>query len=487
MSQHTPGPRAPEASRLPALTGMRFIAAAMVFFFHAVPERFFTSEHSQNVANTIFYQGGWTGVGFFFILSGFILTWTMRADDTTPAFLRRRFFKIYPLHLLTLIAAMMLAAWVAQASVSGRDVALQLLLLHSWSPDIMVRASLNGVAWSLSCEALFYALFPILIRIIGRIRPERLWRWAGAVVAAIFTVPFVADRLPDQEVFPAVNVTAADLWLVYQFPGTRLLDFVFGIILARVVMEGRRLPLSFGGSAVLVAVAYVATPFFPSAYHLVAIMVVPLGLLVASAARAESSRLRNWLSSRAMVWLGEISFAFYITHQLVQVYGHRFLGAGKTWDTPQAIGVIALLFAVTLLLSWALYTLVEHPIMRRFATSRGERRDRAAQKKGPGPNPLSGQTADPEAEKASAAPAARALRRSRRTARSGTRAISPGQATRPPSYFSRRAAHTGRRPEVGGKSRVPQSKRAHPPPASAVLIRSCARRRSHNRSDPCGG
>ncbi|MBN3933108.1 acyltransferase [Streptomyces verrucosisporus] len=403
MPHHTTRSRAAGAalpSRLPALTGMRFIAAAMVFFFHAVPERFFASDHSQNVANTLFYQGGWTGVGFFFILSGFILTWSMRADDTTPAFFRRRFFKIYPLHLLTLIAAMMLAAWVAQASVSGRDLALQLLLLQSWSPDIMVRASFNGVAWSLSCEALFYALFPILIRLIDRIRPERLWAWAGAVVAAILAVPFVAGRLPNQETFPGMEVTAADLWLVYQFPGTRLLDFVFGIILARVVMEGRRLPIGFGGSVALVAVAYVAAPLFPSAYQLVAVMVVPLGLLVASATRAEAAGRRNWLSSRVMVWLGEVSFAFYITHQLVQIYGHRLLGAGRTWETPQAIGVIALLFGVTLLLSWALYTLVERPIMRRFATSRGERRGRAARTRRPGPGPdlPSGQAADAAAK-----------------------------------------------------------------------------------------
>ncbi len=376
MPQHTTRLRITETagpSRLPSLTGMRFVAAVLVFLFHAVHQGFFASERTQDIAHALFYQGGWAGVGFFFVLSGFILTWSMRADDTAPAFFRRRFFKIYPLHLITLIIAMMLAAWVAQASVSGWNLALQVLLLQSWSPDIMVRASFNGVAWSLSCEAFFYALFPVLIRIIDRIRPERLWAWAGAVVAVIFAVPFAADRLPDQGTFPTMDVTAADLWLVYQFPGTRLLDFVLGIILARVVMEGRRLPLGFGGSVALVVAAYVVAPLFPSSYHLVAVMVVPLGLLVAGAAREEAAGRRTWLSGRAMVWLGEISFAFYITHQLVQSYAHQLLGVGTGWDTPRAIGLLALIFGATLLVSWLLFTLVERPVMRRFGTSRSRR------------------------------------------------------------------------------------------------------------------
>lgn len=356
-------------SRLPSLTGMRFVAAAMVFFFHATFEHF-ASGGTQGIAEKSFIQGGWTGVGFFFILSGFILTWSTRARDTTTAFYRRRFFKVYPLHLLTLIAAAALMVWVAGAPIDGWQAVGQLFLVQSWSPDIMVRSGFNGVAWSLSCEVLFYALFPVLIRIVNRIRPERLWLSAGVVVALVLAVPFAADLLPDQTLVPMVNLTASDMWFVYMFPGTRLLDFVFGILLAKVVMSGRRLPLGFGGSLVLVAVAYVAAPYAPAPFNLVGVMLVPLGLLVAAGAAHDSAGRSSWFATRPMVWLGEISFAFYMLHQLVQSYGHRFLGFGKSWDTVPAIGVVGLLLVITVVLSWLAYSLVERPVMRRFSRSR---------------------------------------------------------------------------------------------------------------------
>ncbi|MFI1890328.1 acyltransferase family protein [Streptomyces jumonjinensis] len=378
------------SARLPALTGLRFIAAAMVFFYHALWQRFFTSEEHQSTAHSLFYQGGWAGVSFFFILSGFILTWSVRPGDTVPAFLRRRFFKIYPLHLVTFAAALGLAAWLTPVPLAVGDAILNALLMQSWSPDIMVRSSFNAVAWSLSCEVLFYALFPLLIRLINRIRPERLWGWAAAVVAMVFAVPLLARLLPDQAPLPPVNVTVSEMWLVYQFPGTRLLDFVFGILLARIVLERRRLPFSFGGSLALTVAAYALAPMFPSGYYPVAVMLVPLGLLVASCAAETSAGARTLLSSRVMVRLGEVSFAFYMTHALVLTYGHRLLGQNESWSAPGAIGVLALLFGATLLLSWLLFTLVEGPVMRRFATSRRRRGQavtntaRTAETMGPG-------------------------------------------------------------------------------------------------------
>ncbi|MER5570799.1 acyltransferase [Streptomyces goshikiensis] len=361
---------------------MRFVAAAMVFFFHATFEHF-AQGGTQGVAEKTFIQGGWTGVGFFFVLSGFILTWSTRPRDTTSAFYRRRFFKVYPLHLLTMIAAAVLMVWFWGAPIDGWQAVGQLFLVHSWSPDIMVRSGFNGVAWSLSCELFFYALFPVLIRIVNRIRPERLWLSAGVVVALVLAVPFAADLLPDQTLVPMVNIPAADMWLVYMFPGTRLLDFVFGIILAKVVMTGRKLPLGFGGSLALVAVAYIAAPYVPGPFNLVGVMLVPLGLLVASGAAHDSAGRSSWFAARPMVWLGEISFAFYMLHQLVQSYGHRFFGLGKSWDTVPAIGIVALLLGITVVLSWLAYSLVERPVMKRFAGSRPSRRAAAEPARAP--------------------------------------------------------------------------------------------------------
>src|SRR6185437_14997298 len=120
-----------------------------------------------------FGQGGWTGVSFFFILSGFVLTWSRNPKkDSTKAFWRRRFFKIYPNHLVTFIAAAFLLGLITKQVFNVRYAILNLLLLHSWFPQFPINNSFNDVTWSLSCEAFFYLCFPFLIRLIDRIRAE---------------------------------------------------------------------------------------------------------------------------------------------------------------------------------------------------------------------------------------------------------------------------------------------------------------------------
>src|SRR2546430_4023453 len=102
-------------SRLPSLTGMRFVAAGLVFLFHSLWQNFFVSPDAQKTTFSLFFQGGWAGVSFFFVLSGFVLAWAARPTDTAAKFWRRRFFKIYPNHLLTFIAAAILLSTVAGA------------------------------------------------------------------------------------------------------------------------------------------------------------------------------------------------------------------------------------------------------------------------------------------------------------------------------------------------------------------------------------
>src|SRR4051812_31603838 len=162
---------------------MRFIAALCVFSFHALCTTIFAADAFHmfpTPAGVALYawQGNWVGVSFFFILSGFVLTWSVRHHDTTRAFWRRRFFKIYPNHLLTLIAAAVLLGGVSKMALDLMAAILNALLLHSFFPDMTIWTSYNSVSWSLSNEALFYLLFPAVFLLIKRIRPERLWLWA---------------------------------------------------------------------------------------------------------------------------------------------------------------------------------------------------------------------------------------------------------------------------------------------------------------------
>ena len=76
-----------------------------------------------------------------------------------------------------------------------------------------------------------------------------------------------------------------------------------------------------------------------------------------------------------MVWLGNISFGFYLCQGVVLFQGRLWLGGDKTYSTPVAFVLWITLFAVTLIVGALLYTFVEEPMMKRFSVSRKNRKN----------------------------------------------------------------------------------------------------------------
>ena len=172
---------------LPSLTSMRFFAALMVALFHACV-------WSSVPLGPFRY--GFVGVTFFYILSGFVLTWTWRPHDSLRFFYLRRFARVYPLHLLTAMIALAFAALGVrgEGEVSPLTALLNLALLQAWVPDLAVVGALNGPSWSLSNEAFFYAVFPLLVGLLlsARLGPAIgvLGALGWLVVGGLVTVRF---------------------------------------------------------------------------------------------------------------------------------------------------------------------------------------------------------------------------------------------------------------------------------------------------------
>lgn len=363
-------------SRLPSLTSMRFFAALLVFFCHAGFVAFFNKPVYRDDFVSAVNKAGAMGVSFFFILSGFVLAWSVRPRDTTPRFWRRRLLKIFPLHLTTFALAMAAGAWAAS---TWETSLLNLFLVQTWTPRPDIAAMVNIPSWSLSCEIFFYLAFPLLFAGLKRIRAERLWWWAGGLTAAVLCVPLVARLLPAQPLMPRMGGPAGapqsqwETWFIYAFPPVRMIEFVLGIVLALIVLNGRwvRIPVLplLGLSAVGYAVALNA----PFGFGLVAATVIPLALLIPATAALDVSGRRTVLRGRTLVWLGEISFAFYMVHSVVMaVFGDWIpQGALGTWETT---GLIAVELVVSVLAAWALYAGVERPVMRRWSVPASQRR-----------------------------------------------------------------------------------------------------------------
>ncbi|KJK56983.1 acyltransferase family protein [Saccharothrix sp. ST-888] len=364
--------------KLPSLTGLRFLAALFVFFFHTglsnspiPPNRPINPFADHDVASTyewLFVKGGYLGVSFFFVLSGFVLAWAYRPGERVASFLRRRVLKIFPNHLVIWVLAMVLFAGSIAPTAGWLS---NLVLLHTWFPQASINLSVNPPTWSLGSEFLFYLSFPLLIGPLRRIAENRLWAWAGAMVLGTVGVQLVSTYLvPDTPKSAITPVSDMQFWFGYLFPPGRLFEFVLGILLARIVLAGRW-PRALGvlPSLVLMAAGYGAAWVVPFQYGFVTAMIIPIGALIGAVAVVDVEGRRSWLRSKAMVFLGEISFGFYLC-QGIAIFWLRSLFDDVRFSTPDGILVIAGFFAVTLLCGWLLYSLVERPAMQRWARSR---------------------------------------------------------------------------------------------------------------------
>lgn len=330
----TVGSRPVRAPRLPSLTGLRFPAALLVFFFHAslgVPWiRLFEDDAANDAFAKYASQAGALGVTFFFVLSGFVLTWSARDRDTMRAFWRRRFVKIYPNYVITWALALLTFAAVM---TKPWQAVVNLLMVQVWVADFATNFSVDPPSWSLGAEAIFYLAFPLLFLLIKKIDPARLKWWIGGVVAAICLTPTLTYAVipgGGMQMPGADGTSTVQYWFAYVLPPVRLLDFALGILVARAVMTGRWRNIGTTWSALLLAVSYAVAMNVEHLYAQRSVTLVPIVLLIAAVATRDAENKPTPFNNRFMIWLGEISFAFYLLHYIVLACSRTCSATGST-------------------------------------------------------------------------------------------------------------------------------------------------------------
>ncbi|MDZ5445367.1 acyltransferase [Micromonospora sp. 4G57] len=350
------------AGRLPSLTGLRWVAALLVFGFHVATMRIVAVPDYQAVVDWLFTLG-LSGVEFFFILSGFVLVWSYRDGERRRTFLRRRLAKIYPNHLLMWVVVLLVGLWFADP-VNGWAALGNLALVQAWNPTPGYFYSVNTVSWSLSCELFFYLCLPFVLPVLRRLRPAALW---AVVVAA----PLLIVALwPGQRLVPEES----RWWFTQVFPLVRSLEFWMGVAAAELMRRGRwRGPGLTAASLLFVATWAVAAQWIRAELW-AGLLAVAYLLVITAAADADVRGRRTPWRSRPMVWLGEVSFAFYLVHVFVMVTvlrltGHYGVGLPGWWGPLAVLGFLV----VNLVLAGALHRYVEMPMMRRLGPPRRAR------------------------------------------------------------------------------------------------------------------
>ncbi|MFD5228458.1 acyltransferase family protein [Streptomyces qaidamensis] len=351
------------APSLPSLTGLRWMAAVLVFGLHVRNFGYFGGTGGRIA--TWGFGAGATGVSFFFILSGFVLMWSSRPGDRAPAFWWRRIARIYPVHLVTAAIALLMSLTLAhQVKPTLYQVLANVLLLHAWWRPWW--QTLDPVSWSLACEAFFYAAFPLL-----GLWLRRLGARGSAVLAGLSVLAVLVLAWSDAHHWPGQPL--------YSFPAARLPEFVLGAAAARVVGLGQWRGPGLEASLALAITGYFLVPHVPAGYPATTCTLIGFALLIPAAAVADLRGLPSVWRHRRLVRLGELSFAFYMVHLLVLRIGTDLLGTSPHFGVLPALTTTVVVFTVALGLSWALYEGLERPARRLLLRRHSRREHRAGQ------------------------------------------------------------------------------------------------------------
>ena len=307
----------PKVEPLPALTSLRFFAAFYVLMFHYI----------GSAGDPKIISIGYTGVTFFFILSGFILSHNYsNVDFAKPRVVKSYFIariaRIYPVFILSLFVG--LPYFVAQLShiaspgfrlLFSASAVLAPLGLHSWVPG--AACALNCPSWSVSTELFFYCLFPMALPLILR-RPfislfatASLWL-ACCLAYWLLWMGVGGGQLLGGDLSPRLNAVSQ---LIKFFPVGRLPEFLLGMLLyvfwvrKRARIAGLVGPLFLVSSLAAVGVVYGSKDIPEVVLHNGFTAIVWAPMIIAAASMREC-----WLHRSSWVFLGRISYSLYLLH-----------------------------------------------------------------------------------------------------------------------------------------------------------------------------
>jgi peptidoglycan/LPS O-acetylase OafA/YrhL len=362
--------------RLPAITSLRFFAAFHVALFHMNEMGAITGPAWFKSFAAI----GYVGVSFFFVLSGFILVYTYAGRDIVLGdFWQTRFARIYPAYLFSLVLSfpffyfgalkMHIPFFAFAEQHFTLSAVLVLLLLQAWVPPAAL--AWNSVAWSLSVEAFFYAVFPFALTRFGKLSRTVLWALIPAcwIAGLAVSISYLAMR-PAGALYVSSNNWSAAVQFVKFFPLVRLPEFLMGMACGYLFLRNERNPRHAWPLVALgllgVAGTALAARFVPYLVVHTALGGPAFAALVYGIALQPS--WASWLNNRALVLFGNASYSFYLLHTMfVWPFFHDF----KTQAVRNNgfIG-IAIWTGMMLAIASLVYRFIEEPARRKLRPKR---------------------------------------------------------------------------------------------------------------------
>lgn len=291
--------------------------------------------------NTFWASLGQFGVDIFFVLSGYLITSRLLAERSRSGtfslrdFYTRRAFRILPAAIVYLATLCAVSQFVRLADVKLSDIASALFFFRNYQYSVYPRGVYTTHFWSLGVEEHFYLLWPAILLWLGNRRS--LWfAIAAAIASATWRLTLYRHPLLlDGHWFPSASAGLSMIRTDTRLDGL-LLGGALALLLERPAVRQfilrkftKEMPWLL---ALLIFINLLRTHLVPtfSTYLLLALMLA-FTLVVGE------GRPHQWLRSRALIWLGSISYSLYLWNQLFLLHPQGSPALGRFSELPLSL------------------------------------------------------------------------------------------------------------------------------------------------------
>ena len=326
---------------------------------------------------------GFSGVHLFFVLSGYLISrpfWSrLLSGQPLPAwrdYATRRFVRIYPTYLLALVVFVAMRFVGKLHPPSASDILLHALLVFNWG-DPAGFFAINVAMWTLAIEAQFYVILPIAAALARKFSPGPS-RFGALFVGLAFVIIGCVSRMLEYsstlpgEVrfrlpFSFLDLFAMGMFVAYlelgygSFLQARLkLRAMLLLCAAGLILGTNYWNLAAGGGDWLSAPTLSLVCFYPP-------LICAGFALILLAVLTRQRHPVALLTSRPLVFVGQISYSMYLFHVGV---GFFLLTRVLPRDVGTWIGAHPPVYALAqmgpvLIISYLVYRTVELPSLRR--------------------------------------------------------------------------------------------------------------------------
>lgn len=344
------------------LTGLRAIAAVGVLVIHFQEPMYALVPATTGLRNIV--DAGGLGLILFFLLSGFIITYTYGdrlaklSRGEYGRFLWSRLARMYPVHFTMLMIILLLVILAKMVNVNmpnsenyrADSFVANLFMLQAFFPE----HPWNAPAWTLTCEYVAYIIFPLMAVLIIRFRSATAaFASAAAVIIGGVVVMILVLPSVDTDSFGGVMMW---LHITFEFTCGALLYIGWRNCKNR---QGLRWDLIAAGALVstLVILGVMGNK---QAWQFVTIPLLALFVLGSAGAVGP---VKRFLSLTAVQWLGRVSYSFYLVHVTVRSLVRQVLPPETFSDSwlILRVAILGVYFVAPIVCAGILYHFVEEP------------------------------------------------------------------------------------------------------------------------------